>query len=148
MVDDSPEPARTEFRRVIADEQLGVPLEEAIEVVAVRMDSTDLRQVGLVAALQHETGGNTAEVLDRVADTVRERFELRRLVKTLTAQGRLSRWILTGLPVFLLVVITLLNPSYISPLYSHTGGRVLLGLAIVMVTSGSLVIRRIINIKV
>ena len=148
VVDDSPEPARTEFRRVIADEQLGVPLEEAIEVVAVRMDSTDLRQVGLVAALQHETGGNTAEVLDRVADTVRERFELRRLVKTLTAQGRLSRWILTGLPVFLLVVITLLNPSYISPLYSHTGGRVLLGLAIVMVTSGSLVIRRIINIKV
>jgi len=148
VVDDSPEPARTEFRRVIADEQLGVPLEEAIEVVAVRMDSTDLRQVGLVAALQHETGGNTAEVLDRVADTVRERFELRRLVKTLTAQGRLSRWILTGLPVFLLLVITLLNPSYISPLYSHTGGRVLLGLAIVMVTSGSLVIRRIINIKV
>jgi tight adherence protein B len=148
VVDDSPEPARTEFRRVIADEQLGVPLEEAIEVVAVRMDSTDLRQVGLVAALQHETGGNTAEVLDRVADTVRERFELRRLVKTLTAQGRLSRWILTGLPVFLLLVITLLNPSYISPLYSHTGGRVLLGLAIVMVTSGSLVIRKIINIKV
>jgi tight adherence protein B len=148
VVDDSPEPARSEFRRVIADEQLGVPLEDALEVVAVRMDSTDLRQVGLVAALQHETGGNTAEVLDRVAETVRERFELRRLVRTLTAQGRLSRWILTGLPVFLLIIITLLNPNYISPLYSHTAGRVLLIVAAVMVTSGSLVIRRIINIKV
>jgi tight adherence protein B len=148
VVDDSPEPSRTEFRRVIHDEQLGVSLEDAIEVVAVRMDSSDIRQVGLVAALQHETGGNTAEVLDRVADTVRERFELRRLVKTLTAQGRLSRWILTGLPIFLLVVITLLNPNYISPLYTHTGGRVLLIVAAVMVTSGSLVIRRIINIRV
>jgi len=148
VVDDSPEPSRTEFRRVIHDEQLGVSLEDAIEVVAVRMDSSDLRQVGLVAALQHETGGNTAEVLDRVADTVRERFELRRLVKTLTAQGRMSRWILTGLPIFLLVVISLLNPDYISPLYSHTGGRVLLIVAAVMVTSGSLVIRRIINIRV
>jgi tight adherence protein B len=148
VVDDSPDPSRREFRRVIADEQLGVPLEDAIELVANRMDSTDLKQVGLVAALQHETGGNTAEVLDRVAETVRERFELRRLVRTLTAQGRLSRWILTGLPVFLLLVITLLNPSYIAPLYDHTGGRILLILATIMVTSGSLVIRRIINIKV
>jgi tight adherence protein B len=148
VVDDSPEPSRTEFRRVIADEQLGVPLDEAIETVAERMDSKDLRQVGLVAALQHETGGNTAEVLDRVADTVRERFELRRLVSTLTAQGRMSRWILTGLPVFLLVIISVLNPNYISPLYSHAGGRVLLLVAAVMVTAGSLVIRKIITIKV
>jgi tight adherence protein B len=148
VVDDSPEPSHTEFRRVVADEQLGVPLEDAIETVAERMDSTDLRQVGLVAALQHETGGNTAEVLDSVAETVRERFELRRLVNTLTAQGRMSRWILTGLPVLLLVVITLLNPGYIEPLYTHTAGRVLLVIAAMMVTAGSLVIKKIINIRV
>jgi tight adherence protein B len=148
VVDDSPEPSRTEFRRVIADEQLGVPLEDAIEKVAERMNSQDLKQVGLVAALQHETGGNTAEVLDRVADTVRERFELRRLVQTLTAQGRMSRWILTGLPVLLLITISARNPDYISPLYTHSAGRVLLFIAAVMVTCGSLVIRRIINIKV
>jgi tight adherence protein B len=148
VVEDSPEPSRAEFRRVIADEQLGVPLEDAIETVAERMNSTDLRQVGLVAALQHETGGNTAEVLDRVADTVRERFELRRLVKTLTTQGRMSRWILTSLPVFLLVIISLLNPGYVEPLYSRSGGRILLLVAAVMVTSGSLVIRKIINIRV
>ena len=66
---------------MIADEQLGVSLEDALEVVAQRMESRDLEQVALVAALQHETGGNTAEVLDRVAETVRERFELRRLVR-------------------------------------------------------------------
>jgi tight adherence protein B len=148
VVEDSPEPSRREFQRVIADEQLGVPLEDAIEAVAERMDSSDLRQVGLVAALQHETGGNTAEVLDRVADTVRERFELRRLVRTLTTQGRLSRWILTGLPILLLVVITFLNPEYVDPLYTRQGGRILLIVAAVMVTSGSLVIRKIINIRV
>src|SRR5262245_29854706 len=112
------------------------------------MQSKDLSQVGLVAALQHETGGNTAEVLDRVADTVRERFELRRLVRTLTAQGRMSRWILTSLPIFLLLVITTLNPTYIDPLYSHSAGRVVLVIAGLMVAAGSLVIRKIIDIKV
>jgi tight adherence protein B len=148
VVDDAPDPSRGEFRRVLADEQLGVPLEDALEVVATRMESRDVKQVALVAALQHETGGNTAEVLDRVAETVRERFELRRLVKTLTAQGRMSRWVLTSLPIFLLIVITLLNPRYMSPLYTHSTGRVLLIAAAVMVTCGSLVIRKIINIKV
>jgi tight adherence protein B len=148
VVDDSPEPSKSEFKRVIADEQLGVPLEDAIEVVAARMQSKDLSQVGLVAALQHETGGNTAEVLDRVADTVRERFELRRLVRTLTAQGRMSRWILTSLPVFLLLVITFLNPDYIDPLYSKGAGRAVLVGAGLMVVAGSLVIRKIIDIKV
>ena len=148
VVDDAPDPSRREFRRVLADEQLGVSLEDALEVVAERMDSRDVKQVALVAALQHETGGNTAEVLDRVAETVRERFELRRLVRTLTAQGRMSRWVLTSLPILLLVVITLLNPRYVSPLYTHSTGRVLLVAAAVMVAGGSLVIRRIINIKV
>jgi tight adherence protein B len=148
VVDDAPDPSRREFYRLIADEQLGVPLEEAFEVVARRMASKDVKQVGLVAALQHETGGNTAEVLDRVAETVRERFELRRLVRTLTAQGRLTRWILSGLPIFLLLVITLLNPHYIAPLYTHSLGRILLLIAAVMITCGSLVIRKIINIKV
>jgi tight adherence protein B len=148
VVEDSPEPSRSEFRRVIADEQLGVPLEDAFDTVAQRMRSKDLGQVGLVAALQHQTGGNTAEVLDRVAETVRERFEVRRLVRTLTTQGRMSRWILTGLPVFLLVVISFLNPDYIQPLYDKTGGRVLLLVAALMVTTGSLVIRKIVDIKV
>ena len=71
VVDDCPEPSRSEFRRVVADEQLGVPLEDAFGVVARRMENSDLEQVALVAALQRETGGNTAEVLDRVAETIR-----------------------------------------------------------------------------
>jgi tight adherence protein B len=148
VVEDCPEPSHSEFRRVVADEQLGVPLEEALGVVARRMASIDLGQVALVSALQRETGGNTAEVLDRVTENVRGRFELRRLVQTLTAQGRMSRWIVSFLPLGLLVLITLVNPEYMQPLYTHTLGRVMLVFAAVMVVAGSLVIRRIVNIKV
>ena len=148
VVDDAADPARTEFRRVVADEQLGVPLEDALEVVARRMENRDLEQVALLAALQRQTGGNSAEVLDRVTETIRERFELRRLVRTLTAQGRMSRWVVSLLPVFLIVAITLLNPEYMEPLYSHPVGRVLLVIAAVMVVTGSIVIKRIVSIKV
>jgi len=145
---DAPEPAQREFRRVVADDQLGVPIDESLRDVARRMESTELEQVGLLAELQRESGGNMAEVLDTVVETIRDRFDLRRLVKTLTAQGRMARWILTCLPVFLAVVISLLNPSYMSPLFTTKPGQVLVALAVVMVVVGSLVIKRIVNIKV
>jgi tight adherence protein B len=148
VVNDAPEPARSEFQRVVADEQLGVPIDEALHVVVERMESAELEQVALVAALQRETGGNTAEVLDRVTDTIRERFELRRTVQTLTAQGRMSRWVLTALPLFLLLAITLINPGYMNVMYDSVVGRVLLVFAGISVLGGSLVIKRIVNIKV
>ncbi len=148
VVNDAPEPARSEFQRVVADEQLGVPIDEALHVVVERMESAELEQVALVAALQRETGGNTAEVLDRVTDTIRERFELRRTVNTLTAQGRMSRWVLTLLPLFLLLAITLINPGYMNVMYDSVVGRVLLVLAGISCVGGSLVIKRIVNIKV
>lgn len=148
VVNDAPEPARSEFQRVVADEQLGVPIDQALEVVVQRMDSRELEQVALVAALQRETGGNTAEVLDQVTDTIRERFELRRTVQTLTAQGRMSRWVLTFLPLFLLLVITLINPGYMSVMYHTTGGHIVLVLAGLSVASGSMVIKKIVSIRV
>ena len=147
VVDDASEPSRREFRRVVADEQLGVSLEDALERVVQRMDNRDLKQVSLVAALQRQTGGNMAEVLDRVAETLRERAELRALVKTLTAQGRMSRWVVSLLPVVLLLVISALNPGYVKPLFSDSGGQIALGLAAAMVVAGSLVIKRIVDIK-
>ena len=80
----------------------------------------ELDQVALVARLQRETGSNAAEVIDRVIETVRGRAELRRLVKTLTAQGRLSRWILTALPIVLALALPLLSPGYLNPLLHRT----------------------------
>jgi tight adherence protein B len=145
---DAPEPAQREFRRVVADDQLGVPIDESLREVARRMDSSELEQVGLLAELQRESGGNMAEVLETVVETIRDRFDLRRLIKTLTAQGRMARWILSLLPAFLAVVLTLLNPTYMHPLFATTTGQVLLAIATVMVITGSLVIKRIVNIKV
>jgi tight adherence protein B len=147
-VEDAAEPARTEFRRVVADEQLGVPIEDALGVVVKRMESRDLEQVVMVATLQRQTGGNTAEVIDRVAETIRERSELRRMVRTLTAQGRMSRWIVTALPVLLLLVITATNPRYMDPLFGTTLGRVMLVMAAGLVAAGSHAIKRIVTIKV
>jgi tight adherence protein B len=148
VAEDAPEPSQRELRRVLADEQLGVPLVDALNSVTHRMRSRDFEHVALVAALQRETGGNTAEVIDRVTETIRERLDLRRLVRTLTAQGRLSGWIVSALPIALLVIVSLINPHYIHPLFHRTAGVVALGLGAVMLVTGFLVIRRIVNIRV
>ncbi len=145
---DAPEPSKRELRRALSDEQLGVPLVDALNKISDRMQSTDFHHVALVATLQAETGGNTAEVLDVVTDTIRERLELRRLVKTLTAQGRLAGTMLSGLPVALLLGVSLINPHYTSPLFHQTVGIIALAVAGIMVVVGSLVIRRIVNIDV
>jgi len=148
VLDEAEEPSRAELRRAVSDEQLGVPIEDALLRVARRMDNADLEQVALVASLQRETGGNTAEVLDAVVDSVRERFQLRRLVATLTAQGRLARWILTLLPVVTGLIVALLNPYYLRPLFTTTTGQMMLGLAVVLVVAGSFTIKRITDIEI
>jgi tight adherence protein B len=148
LVEEAPEPTATEFGRVIADERIGVPLEQAFEQTIRRMENRDLEQVALVAVLQRETGGNGAEALDRVVDNLRGREEVRRLVRTLTAQGRLSRWVLTLLPVFLLVALSFLGDGYARPLFDTTIGNVLLVFGVGLVVAGSLVIKRLIQIRV
>jgi tight adherence protein B len=148
VVENAPEPSHGEFQRVIAEEQLGSSLEEALNVVIIRMANRDLDQVAVVARLQQETGSSSAEVLDRVVDTVRSRMELRRLVKTLTAQGRISRWILTLIPVGLALVLSVMSPGYMTPLFEHGVGKAALLVATIMVVAGSLTIKKIVNIKV
>ncbi len=148
VVEESPEPSREEFRRIVTDEQLGIPLDETLELTARRMDSQDMEQVAVVALLQRDAGGNMAEVLDRVIENIRARQEILRLVRTLTAQGRLSRWILTLLPVFVLVVLLIINPTYMEPLFNELAGQIALVIATIMVVIGSLFINKIVKIKV
>jgi tight adherence protein B len=148
VVESAPEPSTSEFRRIVAEEQLGVPLEDAVKTVVVRMENGDLDQVSLVARLQRETGANAAEVIDRVIETVRSRADLRRLVRTLTTQGRLSRWVLTGLPIGLALFLPLISHGYLDPLLHRGAGQVLLVFATVMVIAGSVVIGKIVDIKV
>ena len=143
MVDSAEEPSKTEFRRVLQDEQLGVPLDDALMVMARRMESRDGEQVALVMRLQREAGGNTAEVLDRVAEVIRGRMELRRLVDVLTAQAKISRWVLTGLPIFVLLALIFTGGDYLEPMTSTLVGKIALVVGAVMVTIGSLWIKQI-----
>ncbi len=148
VVDSSAEPMKSEMQRVVADEQLGVPMQNSLLVVAQRMDSRDLEQLALVAELQQESGGNAAEVIDRVAETVRERFDLQRLVDTLTMQGRMSRWIVSALPIGIVLILQIENPHYLHPLIESTAGKVALALVVAWAVAGSFVIKKIIEIEV
>ena len=148
VVESASDPMRSELQRVVADEQLGIPIQRSLAVVAERMASSDVEQLALVAELQRQAGGDTAEVVDRVAETVRERFDLKRLVETLTTQGRMSRWIVSALPIVILLVLQFENPHYFQPLIASTSGRVIVGVAAVWAVIGSLIIKRIVEIEV
>jgi tight adherence protein B len=148
VVESASEPMKGEMQRVVADEQLGIPIQNSLGVVAERMASRDVEQLALVAQLQREAGGDAAEVVDRVAETVRERFDLRRLIQTLTMQGRMSRWIVSALPIVVILAVMLENRHYFHPLTSTLGGRVVLGFAAAWAIAGSLVIKKIVEIEV
>jgi tight adherence protein B len=148
VVEGGSEPLKSEMQQVVADEQLGVPIQDSLQVVAERMASRDLEQLALVAQLQREAGGDAAEVVDRVAETVRERFDLKRLIQTLTMQGRMSRWIVSALPIVVVLAVYLENPHYFHPLTSALLGRIALGFAAAWAVAGSFVIKRIVEIEV
>jgi tight adherence protein B len=148
VVENAHEPARSELQRIVRDEQFGVPPDEAIRRVADRMANRDLEQVALLAELQRRSGGNAAEVLDVVVATIRERSELRRLVRSLTAQGRMARWILSALPIVLAAFLFLMRPDMMRILFESSGGQIALIVAALLVLSGSFVIQRIVDIDV
>jgi tight adherence protein B len=148
VVAEAAEPSRREFTRVINDERLGKPIDEAFAELARRMGNEEVEHIGVVALLQTQTGGNTAEVLDRLVDTLRSRAELRRLVRTLTAQGRLGGWIVSAMPVVLLAAMTLMSPSYAEKIFETGSGHVMLVMSAVLIGLGLFSIRRIVDIKV
>ncbi len=147
-LDEAPDPARREFARAVADEGLGMPLEEALELVSERMENREVEHISLLAKLQREAGADAAEMIDQVVATVRERQELRRIVRTLTAQGRFSQLVLTLLPIGSLLFLTVTYNDYVHPLYHTTAGHIVLGLAAVLLLCGALVIRKIVTFKV
>jgi tight adherence protein B len=147
MADDAPEPSRTEIRRASTDEQLGVDVSDALRTVAERMDSDELEYVGIVARMQREAGGNTAEVLDQVIETVRSRQQLRREVRTLTAQGRFGGMIISIMPIVVAVAMAIIHPGYFDPMLSSALGVALIFASILMLGLGWLVIRKVVDVE-
>jgi Flp pilus assembly protein TadB len=148
VVREDREPAAGEFSRALAETRIGVGVEAALEQVADRMQSVDLRWTVMAIAIQRAVGGNLAEVLRNTVGTMRERGQLRRQVRALSAEGRLSAYILIALPVLVGCWLFLTRRSYLHPLYSSTPGLVMLGGAAVMVLLGSLWMRKVVKVEV
>jgi tight adherence protein B len=141
-------PAAAEFQRVVAEVRLGRPIEEALEALADRVGSSDFRWAVLAVNIQREVGGNLAEILDTVADTLRERAMMRRQIRVLTAEGRLSAWVLGLMPVAILLLMLAENREYISLLWTTTPGLVMLIGGASFLVAGLLWMRKIVDIDV
>jgi tight adherence protein B len=141
-------PMSVEFNRALVESRLGMPVEDALEGIAQRMASQDFSWVVMAVRIQRDVGGNLAELLMTVADTLRERERLRRQVKVLSAEGRLSGWILGGLPVVFFLYLALANPTYLRPLWTTPLGVVMIVLALVLLAVGAFWLRRVIKVEV
>lgn len=141
------EPTRSEFERAATDEALGRPLEESLEAVSRRMQSNDMDQVALIAALNRKSGSNVAEALDRVAEGARDRADLRREIRALTAQAKLSSTVLTALPGVLLAGLSVLSPQYSHPLFHTTLGIVSMVIGAGLVVGGWKVMQKITRVE-
>jgi tight adherence protein B len=143
-----PPPISVEFARSLKEINLGIATEESLNNMAKRVDSEDLDLVVTVVLIQRQVGGNLAEVLDNIAGTIRERVKIRGQIKTLTAQGRISGFVIGGIPFVLAILIYAINPEYIRLLFSTPLGKCMLVGALLSQICGALAIRKIINIDI
>jgi tight adherence protein B len=143
-----PDPVGSEFKACFEEQNFGLELKNALDNLITRVPLQDLRIVCTAIMIQKESGGNLAEVLDKTAHVIRERFRLRRQVMTHTAQGRLTGWILTLLPVALAFALYTVNPDMMSILWKRDIGIKLMELATAMIIVGGLIIRKIVNMDV
>lgn len=141
-------PISTEFGRVFEEQNLGIPLPEALTSMTDRIPNLDLKFFATAVILQRQTGGDLAEILDKIGHLVRERFKIWGQVQALTGEGRISGVVLLGLPPALFVAVWRLNPDYVMPLFTDPMGKKMLLAGLVMQAIGALVIRKIVNIKV
>jgi tight adherence protein B len=142
------EPSASEFQRVVAEIRLGRPIDDALTAMAARIGSEDLKWAVIAINVQRNVGGNLAEVLDIVANTVRERGYIRRQIQVLSAEGRLSVAILSALPFLILIYISIVNPDYVRPLFTTGVGIILLVAAGSMMAAGIFVMSRMVKIDV
>ena len=148
VVREGQQPMSGELNRALIETRLGVPMEDALEGVAARMHSEDFAWVVMAIRIQREVGGNLAEVLTTVAATLRERERLRRQVQVLSAEGRLSAWILGLLPIVFAVYLVLVRPEYICLLVTEPLGWVMIIVGVILLIAGVLWLRKAIKVEV
>jgi tight adherence protein B len=148
IVEEMLPPLSKEFGQVSESIKLGIPVEQALDEMALRVTNPVLEFFVTAVNMQRQTGGDLAEILDKISWLVRERFYIQGQVQALTGEGRMSGLVLMALPVLLFIVVYALNPSYVMLLFTEPLGQKMLGGAIVMQILGAIVIRRIVNIKI
>ena len=148
VAEESPEPIASEFRQAFEEQRFGLPFDDALLGLADRNDLMDVRIFVSAVLIQREVGGNLAEVLDKIAQTVRARFTILRQLRVFTAQGRLSGYVLGAMPIVVAGGIFALNPEYASKLITEPVGRMMVVAALVMQIIGYLWIRRIVDIEI
>jgi len=148
VAQEMPYPMGEEFRQVFDEQNLGVPLREALTGMTRRVESLDAKFFVTAILIQRETGGNLAEIIDKIAHVIRERFRIQGQLKVFTAQARMTGIILACLPVGVALAIGLIHPEYLKPLWFERAGKFLVGLAVCMQITGALVIRKIVRIKI
>ena len=141
-------PMSVEFNRALVESRLGMPVEDALEGIGRRLSSQDFSWVVMAVRIQKDVGGNLAELLVTVANTLRERERLRRQVKVLSAEGRLSGWILGGLPVVFFVYLAVANPRYLAPMWSTAIGIGMMILAVTLLGVGAFWLTRVVKVEV
>jgi tight adherence protein B len=146
VIQEADEPARAEFERMLAETRVGQDLATAMKATAERMGSADLTWVAAAVDINRETGGNLAEVLENVTGTLRERHRLRRQVRTLTAEGRMSVKVLTGLPIAIIVGRTLFDGRFRDVMY-HNYGLVAMGYCVLSIAIGWIWVHKIVAVK-
>ena len=146
--DDGPEPVATEFRRVFEEQRFGLPLQDSLLGMADRVNIVDTRILVTAILIQREVGGNLAEILDNLAAVIRARFTIRRQIKVYTAQGRMTGYLLALLPFMLFGILYMINPEYMSVLFTDPIGKILVGVALVLQMAGFFWIRKIVNIEI
>jgi tight adherence protein B len=147
IVDEGSAPASKEFHRVLTEARLGKPLEAALWDMSERLGSKNFDFVITAVKIQQQVGGSLAGLVDMVADTVRQRQQFIRKVKGLTAMGRAGAYVLVALPFFIAAIITLINPTYMEPLYHTKTGHMLIYTGLGMMAFGSLVLKKIVSFK-
>jgi len=146
--EESPEPVRSEFREVYRQQNFGLPTREALVQLGERIPLPELNFVITAMLLQKETGGNLVEVLDRTASVIRERLRIQGEIRIYTAQGRMTGWILSLLPVAMFFLLSLANRSYSRVLVEDPTGRKLVFAGLTLMVIGGLAIRKIVNVKI
>jgi tight adherence protein B len=148
VADELTPPVGPEFKKTFDQQNFGLPVRDALNALAERVPLVDVKFFITAVAIQRDTGGNLAEVLDSLAHVVRERFKIQRQVRVHTAHGRITGFVLLTLPAFLAVALSLLNPEHMKPLFQERMGQTMLTATIMMEIVGFIWIRRVIKIEV